>query len=639
MQPSSAVTVVDVQMNPTPSGDLIFVSTRLQLNDSTRILTALSEDGGLRAVQSTIPWAVVLPRTLFNRHEAYTPPLTPQIYSNMSLSTQKHYLGYIHRYFQKDAPLAWGFELHVTRAHQRRLYLTQKDPFMFYANGGPVPAFVFTLHLETRAQTRIVTVKVDPNEVLQRKNLVEQRRISLLRRSLSLSMSTWIWTSTDPGVTFMNVEEILPQHNERGVSLSLMRFSMAAPIGASPILFSKSRSSTAQYGTSFSASTRLLLVGEQVPCPTRSGDCSGSPPPQPPPPPLLKIVSAKIVRTTYQKGDPIQLAVTVRNLGKGPAYYVYSRFLIENMMGYYDYTTWTSSLLVSSYLGAGGSVTMQFSVGPLLTSQYALNVGTFLLAKVKIWAVNAPVQEQALSQMFTIEKSTTHKVFAVVYYDRAFNNRYVSWFNHPDLAITAALTETTLYYNPMGSNWQTATFQSLFNTKIIVLRKIYKESFSATDPDTLLENLPTLAQNDLRLAVPWEPNEDKLGTSRYNHGFDVLIAFSGKISSTNVGGIDKGNIFVVFGGVTITSFWKHEYRDVHFRLTIIHEFQHSYDVLMSDVWQNDPNIDINHGHITRDGFLMSGQNGDFYYYYSGYYDLSPTIVDLQRRINIYDEPK
>ncbi len=377
LQPSPAVTVVDVQIEPSPSGDLIFVSTRLQLNDSTRILSAISEDGGLRAVRSTIPWAVVLPRaSSANRQEAYTPPLTPQIYSNMSLSTQKHYSGYIHRYFQKGAPLAWDFEVHVTRAHQRRLYLTQKDPFMFYANGGPVPTFVFTLHLETKTQTRMVTVKVDPNEVLQRKSLVEQRKTLLLAH---LPQLLKLGTFTASETTMTSVK------NKNSAI-----FSFTFP---SADIFSLPRQGLQPSGGVISPQVCLE-------------SCGGSPPP---PPPSLQIIEAKVekvpdyippfhvARNPY-KGESIVVNITIKNSGGSAAYSIYAKFRIvsdthwdddwDTFKPYYeDFDVQTGSLYVTSSLAAGSTKTITFNVGPTFENgKFVLNTGKFILKTATVWA-------------------------------------------------------------------------------------------------------------------------------------------------------------------------------------------------------------------------------------------------------------
>ena len=639
LQPSPAVTVVDVQIEPSPSGDLIFVSTRLQLNDSTRILSAISEDGGLRAVRSTIPWAVVLPRaSSANLQETYAPPLTPQTFSTVSWSTQHNYSHYVRHYFQKTSPLRWDFELHMTHSRQRRLYLTQKDPFMFYANGKPVPTFVFTLHLETQRQTRKITVKVDPNEVLQQKAMREERKNFLLAHPFTRLRNMWPWFDVSGSTTApINLFDAFPLRSHEIFSAFPVS-PMVTTVTASYAQFMPHQQLSAMYKSRFSVNVDIPILAENVPCPTLAGDCGGSPPPQPPPAPVLEVVSAMVSHTTYQKGEPIMLQLTLRNTGNQPAYYLYSRFLIENVIGYSDYTVWTSSFFVTSYLGVGRSITVQYSVGPLLTNHYALNIGTFLLAKVKVWAKNALTLEQSVTQLFTIEKGATHKVFAVVYYDRAFNKKYGFWADRPERTFVDALTIWPLHYRPNGQDWQETTFKDLFNTEIIVLRKFYRDSFSETNPSALLDNLPVLAQRDLGLSRKWDENEPSLGTSRYNHGFDILIGFSGKLSSTTEGGVNLGNIFAVFGGITIANFVPYPYGQKEFCVAIIHEFQHSYGVLKGNRWSADHNIDTTKGHIKKYGNLMSAEWGDSYYYYSEYYDVSPTIVDMQRKLYIYDGP-
>ena len=128
------------------------------------------------------------------------------------------------------------------------------------------------------------------------------------------------------------------------------------------------------------------------------------------------------------------------------------------------------------------------------------------------------------------------------------------------------------------------------------------------------------------------------GTSYKNHGFDILMGFSGRFSSTVEGGTTDGNApntFVVFGGHTWWIF-KQGYDSIDYKLLILHELHHTYGVLLRKAWSLDPNIDVKLGHVTLNGYIMSLNNGNFEYYYSQQLNLSPVIYDINAYSYFFD---
>ncbi|MCY3410972.1 MAG: hypothetical protein INQ03_04965 [Candidatus Heimdallarchaeota archaeon] len=320
--------------------------------------------------------------------------------------------------------------------------------------------------------------------------------------------------------------------------------------------------------------------------------------------PILDVTNVDIVDNTIAKGQSLSVKVTVKNTGSGYASTIKFRLYvssINNAAGqkYVDFT----NVVATGYVSVGGlsgseSKVITTSISPYLShDDFVLNAGKFEISKVIVTSYNAPTKYDTSftgTTTFTVDNKNTSSenvVFAVVYYDQEFLDNYGS--------ASTMLNSATKHKVSYGEG--SYDYEDRFLQDFIVVKAV-KMNFWSQTSDDLLDEVKQRAGDELYLDD--ENNQDidwkwADGTSKYNHGYDMVIAFSGKISTNGYGGYGQigGNVNVMMGGNTQLGI-EYRYNYGEFEIRALHEIHHNYGA------------DHVHCGIVGDGCLMSswGQN-------------------------------
>ncbi len=455
------------------------------------------------------------------------------------------------------------------------------NPLVFEMNGNPLPPFVpFVIQwwMSPIPQVfRSIQASSNGAHFTASEHIITTPRISVLREYTIHEEYTWIPIPADEGTLDLHSRNSLSPRSSRATKADLPRTRIVGPCSLS-----------------LPSSTAISIQTCHIPPPS--------------PTPQLSIQKYSVTNSPIPKGEAVRMTITVENSGNADAIAVYAKFYVSSDK-YDDFMNVTSDQQ-GHYLGhiiAGRSRTFTVFLGPTINeAKHALNKGQFYITRAEVWASNADLVALENKEYFYVDHLNTdgnHNILAVLYYDQAFLDRYADNVGTDAAVMIKDSLTKPIYYDPDPSNPPTGkwiTFTSLFSTVITpLLVKTWNPTSS--EPFSLLNEVKNTAGTDLSLSTgAWEvlPNKSK-GTSPKNHGYDLLIGVTGKISSTStVGATDNlGNAIVTMGGWLFMNLFPLSLSYDEQLLLFLHELHHTYGA-----W-----------HLVSAGYVMSSSRGPKYY--------------------------
>ncbi len=516
---SPLVNISNIEVQPAQNGTLIAVRTTLHVLRDSSVFDKFSNDGGAIAVYSTYPWAILPDISSYSVATTTAPQFAIPV--TIASSTTLHSAAY--NQTKRDRfPLMWSFDLVSSKIGKKFYLLEQQEPFLFQANGYPLPTFVITLRFYSSHKFADFNVTIAPYKFLVQHS-TQSSLLSRIKRTTTYPLPT---TET---IAANNLNSKLERINKKIVLDKTFNYMLTSTFDAT--ITATSITTNAFANPSSFSTLRSIVPGG----------------------PYFTILEAKVEkyhlfippfhlgeRDTY-KGEPVKFKLTIRNDGDEDAYSVYAQFHI-NSKSYSDFNLNLGPVFVTSLLRVGETKTVYFNFGPLINDgKHAFNAGAFTFIDVKVWNYKGTAIK-TINQSFRIRPNPNkHVVFALVLIDDLWSIKAAQQdANHFPLR---NLTVTEMY------NAIHPRFLNDARLKID-LQFLRIESWDPSDDgrylirsvEELFDIAHSQAKDVLELPEKWAAkyyeysNIDR--TDKGHHGFDILIGITGITTTDHIGMAD-----------------------------------------------------------------------------------------------------
>ena len=292
----------------------------------------------------------------------------------------------------------------------------------------------------------------------------------------------------------------------------------------------------------------------------------------------------QVLDPTIQKGDEVEMRTLLINwesTSVGPVYldyeFYYNYYGFDNIKSHTGNGHPTGQYIPRGYgednpgvKSIDVDITWRFDNDD---GWFAFNTGAFWAEKAYAYVSGYSTKTRTSTEESVTVSNLNDKIFAVVYYDTEFTS--LSWVSSVTSFFSSAVSHKMKVNNDNDVTEDTLNggLEELMNVDYLIQPRSGWNPSSGYSFAQMLNHLyQTHAENDLGLSSDWDRTGDGGTLTSYdNHGFDLLLGFTGTGSDAGGAVWDvPGNLLVVCA--RDTGIWDHKLAE----LVLVHEMSHNF---------------------------------------------------------------